>query len=119
MYRTNPENQPIQHVALFNETSVGSGDSILGSDHLVPKVPPSMFRIMVCLETSAKFSVQLTQDSTTKDLILNNDAKLGGNCLYIFDMLVTSSDVSINFEQAHEGNTINVLVVQEILVATQ
>lgn len=71
IYERNPENQPVQQAAVFNQGTGGdidAGTSILAID-LTPKKPPSVFRIMVSLHKAAKFKAQITQDETTKDLI--------------------------------------------------
>jgi len=120
MFRHNPENQPIQQVAVFNQGTAGdidAGTSILATA-LTPKKPPSVFRIMVSLHTAAKFKAQITQGAVTKDLIFNADTNLVVDGLYIFDMLVASGD-TINFEQDQANQVVNLLIVQEILVGGQ
>jgi len=123
MYQKLPCAQPIEKVALFNVggSSLDAGDSILAelaSGAIVASSPPSMFRIMVSMSKAGKFKAQLTQDSTTKDLTFNNDTNLAADSVYIFEMLVNEDD-SIDFEQDQTDQTINVLIVQEILMGTQ
>jgi len=120
MFERNPEAQAYEQAAVFNQGGDGSidaGTSIL-STALTAKYPSSLFRIMVSLTTAGKFKAQITQGTTTKDLIFNDDSSLKANCLYMFDMLATSGD-SINFEQDQANQVVNLLVVQEIFFAAQ
>lgn len=119
MFRGAPAARPYQHAVRFNidGADVDNGDSLLTSD-ITPKNPPSLLRVMVSFATACKFKMQLTQNSTTKDLTFNNDTNLAANALYMFDILVTSDD-TINFEQDQDNQTINILVVQEIFFGAQ
>ena len=120
MYSNSPENQPIEQAAVFNQngSAIDAGTSILATD-LVPKKPPSMFRVTVSMVKAGKFKVQLSQGATTIDMVFNNDVALAAYGIYTFEFLVSENDTAINFEQDQADQTINLLVVQEILVGAQ
>ena len=108
--------QPIQHFGGTGFTPDGVGD-VLGGD-LVPKLPPSLLRIFVCLTADSTFSATITREGSSDVVLFNNGADLTANCLYAFDMLTSTEDEAITF-QIEAGTAVVSLTIQEILVGSQ
>lgn len=115
-YRGSPENQPIQHFGGTGFTPSSESD-LLGGD-LVPKVPPSLLRIAICVGAACKFKATITRESSSDQVTFNTDTDLTANCLYMFDMLTSTLDEAITF-QTDTKEAIVSLTIQEILVGAQ
>uniref|UniRef100_A0A6H1ZXG0 Uncharacterized protein n=1 Tax=viral metagenome TaxID=1070528 RepID=A0A6H1ZXG0_9ZZZZ len=108
--------KPIQKARIHN-IAVSSGADFLATD-LSPSKPPTLFRVMISVDTATRFSAYLIFNGA--DVVIshfNQGIDLVANCLYIFDILVGSLD-TINFI-VDDDVTINDFTVQEITAGTQ
>lgn len=108
-----PYGRPIEKVNVQDVAKEADTDYL--DEDITLSLPPGLLRIMVQLDTAAKFYAQCTCETGVKQLVLNRNRDLVQHCLYVFDVLVGPDD-SINF-QADDDATLDKLIVQEIPLA--
>lgn len=88
--------------ATQNPTAVLAATDILSSD-ITPANPPDEIRVTVMTDTSAVFSVIITNNGVTTTCQLNAGVNINANCLYSFDIQTVPGD-SLNFQVSIAGN---------------
>jgi len=102
--------------AHIHDTAVGGTTDFL-EDDITPSDPPCLFRIMIQIDTAAKFHALVDDGEDEVTLAFNGNADLVAGALYIFDMLVNEDD-NVNFQVDDQVN-VDKFIVQEILWGTQ
>lgn len=106
---------PIDKANEHNKSCTANTDFLASA--LVPSFKPSLFRIMVCAQSAAKFKARITKSENTQTVIFNSDSDLVANAVYIFDLLIDTGD-TVNF-QFDTTLTMSVFRVQEIVAGAQ
>jgi len=110
MSKEDPRLIPIQKALVHNTEKNANTDFLTSS--ISPSKSPSIFRIMVSIDTAARFEADITYSSAEITTYFNQGSDLTANCLYTFDLILSSGD-SVNF-QVDDNVTILVFRVLEI-----
>lgn len=100
----------------FNKDIADAGDPILAGD-IEPTTQGSVLRALVAIDTSVVFDALVEgPEGQEKTLHFNQNTALAADSFFIFD-LPTFKDVTVNYTVGTGGVVIQMMVVQEIVVA--